>query len=246
MPEQQKPNNHLFHFRQFSLSHHRSGMKVGTDAVLLSTWVNLTSIKKALDVGTGSGIIALMLAARGIERVDAVEIDPPSAHEADENFKSSPFKTRLTLYHEDFVKFYTKHQNLSYDLIISNPPFFINDMRPSNPQRKKARHTDSLSYDRLIEGAFRLLDKNGIFSVVLPYNESRVFMEKAANQGFYLKRKLLIFPKPCKEPNRINLELVTSPTKTSTTEKFIIRNENGSFSEQYKNLLSPYYLNIKG
>ncbi len=238
-----KPDNRPFHFKQFSIQHGRSTMKVGTDAVLLSAWVDLKNVNTALDIGTGSGIIALMLAARGVRQVDAVELDKMSAEEAEENFKNAPFNNFLKIYNEDFNTFYRQHP-IQYDLVISNPPFFLNDMRPADEQRKQARHTDTLSYKDLISGAKKLLKETGTFSVVLPYFESRFFTEEALKQGFFVKRKLIIFPKPCKEPNRINLELSREPVSDAITEKFIIRNEDGKFADQYKNLLGEYYLKI--
>jgi tRNA1Val (adenine37-N6)-methyltransferase len=234
-----------FHFKQFSLTHHRSTMKVGTDAVLLSAWVDLENVNTALDVGTGSGIIALMLAARDVEKVDAVELDEPSAKEAAENFKNSPFREKLKIHHQDFTTFSEIHEQKAYDLIISNPPFFLNDMRPADTQRKQARHTDSLTYIDLLTGSSKLLKDTGIFSVVLPYQQSRLFMEQAARLGFYIKRELLIFPKPCMEPNRVNLELSKEKPSKPLTEKFIIRQESGHFTDRYIDLLGRYYLSIK-
>jgi len=219
-------------------------MKVGTDAVLLSAWVNTGNIKTALDVGTGSGIISLILAARGVEKIDAIDIDKDSVEEAVNNFNNSPFHNNLSAFNTDFYSFSNSTTN-KYDLIISNPPFFINDMKPENEKRKQARHTDTLSYDILIKGTTELMNKTGKLAVVLPYYESRFFIEAAKEQGLNPLRKLLIFPKPCAEPNRVNLEL-SFEDKEPLIDKFVIRNENGNFTRQYINLLGKYYLTING
>ncbi len=230
-----------FHFRQFSLHHHRSTMKTGTDAVLLALWVPLEGVGQALDIGTGSGIISLLLAARSEQvRVDAVDIDAASAEEAKENFEQSSFSGRLQAFRGD-VSDFAKIADKKYDLIISNPPFFINDRKPEKTGRKLARHTDSLSYVQLLAVAAKLLKSEGHFAVVLPYREGRGFVTLAENAGLFLRRQMLIFPKPCREPNRVNLLLGARPVGP-VTEKFIIRNEDGFFTRQYLDMVKNYYL----
>ena len=224
--------------------HHRSAMKIGTDAMILSAWADINSVNSVLDVGTGSGIIALMMAVRTNATIDAVELDKMSALESQDNFNRSPFSDRLSIFKNDYTAF-AKNASIKYDLVISNPPFFINDMRPDNNQRKQARHTDSLTYEQLCLSTKQILDKAGKFCLVLPYSESKIFLEKASEIGFYLSKRLLIFPKPCKEPNRVNLELKHSSQKTILEEKFIIRDERGFFTQQYVDLLGNYYTNIK-
>jgi tRNA1Val (adenine37-N6)-methyltransferase len=231
-----------FHFQQFSLYHHRSTMKVGTDAVLLGIWTPLDGNEKVLDIGTGCGILPLLLAARcGDVTVDAVDIDPDSAEEARMNFERAPFSGRLRAFQADIrnAKALNRHH---YDLIVSNPPFFLNDHRPVREDRKRARHTDSLSYEDLIKAAGYYLKPGGRFSVVLPYRQSRIFLELARVAGFFVQRQMLIFPKPCKEPNRVNLLLGKNPENKMETEKFIIRDEKGNFTSQYIDMVKNYYL----
>ncbi len=235
-----KKDTRPFHFKQFSLHHHQSTMKVGTDAVLLGIWANLNNVKTVLDIGTGSGIISLLIASRAQVLVDAVELDNASAAEAKTNFKNVSFSDRLNIIHADFKDF-DRQTNKKYDLIISNPPFFINDLRPKEVTRRIARHTDSLTYSELISGAVNLLNINGKLVVVLPYMHHFNFLDIAKKHGLLLHKKMLIFPKPCKEPNRINLQLGFS-RKVPTDEKFIIRNENGKLTSQYLKFVSDYYL----
>jgi tRNA1Val (adenine37-N6)-methyltransferase len=216
-------------------------MKVGTDAVLLGIWTPLESVSTALDIGTGCGIIPLLLAARCPQvQVDAVELDVASAAEASGNFLQSPYADRLWVYPSDIKRFIPADRK-KYDLIISNPPFFINDHRPQHAGRKMARHTDTLSYHQLVMAVKRLLKPEGVFSVVLPYRESKIFLSMAARAELYPRRRMLIFPKPCKEPNRINL-LLSRYHKNPETEKFIIRNEKGFFTSQYLEMVKNYYL----
>ena len=235
------PDTRPFHFQQFSLHHHKSTMKVGTDAVLLALWTGLDGVRSVLDIGTGSGIITLLLAARNSTlKVDAVEMDTASFEEASANFSDSPFTGRLHTFLTDIQDFVPEKEK-RYDLLISNPPFFINDYRPGQSQRKLARHTDTLRYEQLIAVALRLMKPEGRFSLVLPYRESKVFLKLAEQSGLYLQQQMLIFPKPCSEPNRINLLFGLHPVILKT-EKFIIRNEEGTFTKQYIDMVKNYYL----
>ncbi len=235
------PDTRPFHFKQFSLSHHHSTMKVGTDAVLLGIWMELDGVKEVLDVGTGCGILPLLLAARKASvQVDAVELDEASAREASENFRLSPFAGRLQIFHADINNF-VPDAGKKYDLVISNPPFFVNDQRPEKKSRQMARHSDTLSYEQLAKAGERLLKQQGRFAVVLPYCESRLFLKAAAEAGLHLHKQMLIFPRPCKEPNRVNLLLGFS-VAVPQTEKFIIRQENGIFTQEYLDMVKNYYL----
>jgi len=236
------PDTRPFHFKTFSLHHHRSTMKVGTDAVLLGIWTELSGTQKVLDVGAGSGILSLLLAARADLKIDAIELDEASSREAAENFAAADFRTEFHVIHSDFNTF-SEASEKKYDLIISNPPFFINDQKSEKQSKRQARHTDTLTYEQLIDGAMRLLNAEGKISVVLPYRESRIFVQHAKASGLFLQKQMIIFPKPCMEPNRINL-LFSKTDHTLITEKFIIRNEDGSFTQQYRNFVGDYYLSV--
>jgi len=231
-----------FHFQTFSLHHHRSTMKVGTDAVLLGIWTELSGIKSVLDVGAGCGIISLILASRSPVVVDAVELDNDSFEEASQNFAESPFSNRLSIFHADFNHFVST-ENKKYDLIVSNPPFFINDFQSKNPRKSLARHTQSLTYEQLVNGAQKLLNLNGKIAVVLPYRESRFFLQAAQIAGFFVEKKMLIFPVVGREPNRMNLLLSRKPVDLQT-EKFTIRDGDGKFTNQYVEFVRDYYISV--
>lgn len=231
-----------FHFQAFSLYHHRSTMKVGTDAVLLSIWTDLKGIKSVLEVGAGCGIISLMLASREPVMVDAIELDQDSFEEASQNFAESSFSDRLRIFHSDFNDF-LKVEKEKYDLIISNPPFFINDLQSKNPKKSLARHTQTLTYEQLVTGAQRLLTPQGKISVVLPYRESWFFIQAAQSVGFFIEKKMLIFPVLGREPNRINLLLSRQPAD-ERTEMFTIRDEDGKLTSQYVDFVKDHYLSV--
>ncbi len=211
-------NNRKFHLKPFSLSHHQSTMKVGTDAMILSAWVDVSGANKILDVGTGSGIISLLLASKSQADIDAVELDEASFIETELNFSQSPFFHRLRIFHADFNSF-SRNCEEQYDLIISNPPFFVNDLRPNNEQKKTARHGDSLNYEQLCTGAATLLQTHGKLCVVLPYDESRLFLEVASEKKLHVQKQLIIFPKRGETPNRINLQMGIEKPNKVVTEK---------------------------
>jgi len=238
-----KQLNKPFHFKQFSLNHHNSTMKVGTDAILLGLWCNISNAATILDVGTGSGIIALLLAARSNARVDAVELDNKSFKEAEINFSNSPYSNQLNIYHDDFNKF-AVNENSKYDIIISNPPFFSNDLLPDNPSRKAARHIDELNHENLCRGVSKLLSKNGSFCLVMPKNQSQDFIACADKYNLNLHKQQIIYPKPNTLPNRVNLEFRFEKISKVKSEEIIIRNESGEQSVQYNDYASDFMVKI--
>src|SRR5688572_25791334 len=155
-------NKSHFRFKQFTVSHARSTMKVGTDAVLLGAWVSVDQAQSILDIGTGNGTIALMLAQRSSEvaSIEAVEIEATDALQAEENFKNSPWHAKIELHHTSIQNFFPQKK---YDLIVSNPPYFNNSHRPPNERRHQARHTITLPYHELIDATVRLLNNGGKF-----------------------------------------------------------------------------------
>lgn len=229
-----------FHFKHFSLFHHRSTMKVGTDAVLLGRWVEVCPEDVCLDIGTGCGILPLMLAQKGVARFDAVDLDADSVAEAGENFAASQWRDRLQVYQSDIRAF---EPNRSYDLIVSNPPFFINSFKSERKRKNLARHTDdSLSFEELCKTAKRLLKPEGRFALVLPYAGADDFIAIAERHGLYLHKQMDIIPVEGKEPNRVNLEMRLVPKTSPEKECFIIRGLDDRLTEQYHLFLKDYYL----
>ncbi len=232
-----------FRFKQFQLHHHRSSMKVGTDANLLGIWTNINDVKTVLDVGSGCGIIALLIASRSKAQVDAIELDTNSASEAKENFQESPFSQRMKLIHEDVVSFSTRHPQ-TYDLIVSNPPFFTNDLRSDDQRWSNARHGDTLNFRQLCETSVWMLKPRGTLSLVLPYDASPAFTRLAHEHGLYLSRSMLIFPRRGLPPNRINMEFVMGTAKAESQERLIIREEDHSYSQQFIDFMKDFYISF--
>lgn len=230
-----------FFFKKFGLFHHRSTMKIGTDAILLGRWTEVSENDEVLDIGTGCGLIPLMLAQKGIKSADAVEIDNDSYEEAAQNFSNSAWNSRLFVIHDD-IKHYAEICEKKYDLVVSNPPFYFGDNIPEKAKKGLARHTNTLSYNDLLSAVKKIMKPEGRFSLVLPAIESKTFLKDAENQGFYLEKELLIVPIEGKEPNRINMQLVVSQVDNIKTETFVLRHPDHSFTKEYKDFLKDYYL----
>lgn len=229
-----------FHFKHFSLYHDRSTMKVGTDAVLLGAWAEVQPTDWVLDIGTGCGILPLMLAQKGIAKVHAVDLDEASALEAAENFQASQWSKQLFAFHADIRKF---TMQCAYDLIISNPPFFINSYKSDTDRKNQTRHTDtSLSFVELASAVKRLLKPDGRFVLVLPERESHDFIPIAEKYHLFVHQCQQIIPLEGKEPNRVNLELRFGKPDTVQVTELVMRKADNSFTEAYNDVVKPYYL----
>ncbi len=209
-------------------------MKVGTDAVVLGAWVNVDDANSILDIGTGCGVIALMLAQRTNAFVDAVEIDQTSADQAAENFNNSPFAGRLRIHNVPVQDF-----EGSYDLIVSNPPFFNNSLLPPATARQRARHTTSLSHEELVASATRLLAPGGRFAVIVP-NASDELVEAAGRSGLHCCRMALVYPKQGKL-ERWLLEFSWAGHKHDT-ETLVLTEDGQKRTKQYAALAGEFYL----
>ena len=230
-----------FRFKQFTVANERSAMKVGTDGVLLGAWVKMRDDDlEILDVGTGTGVIALMLAQRSVlagSRISAIDIDPISVEEAELNFRNSPWRERLKARCQDFRKMESER----FDLIVSNPPYFVNSLKAPEQRRSIARHTDSLSYDELVGSAVRNLAPGGRLAVILPVQESDSFIGEAIRRGLTITRKTFVRTTENHPPKRILLE--ASSGECSVEEETVLTIEDSTgFTTPYKDLTRDFYL----
>ena len=231
-----------FHFKHFSLFHHRSTMKVGTDAILLGRWVEMKPTDVVLDIGTGCGLLPLMLAQKGVSQVDAVDIDAASIEEATINFEASQWCDQLKAMCMDITGYQTDKQ---YDLIVSNPPFFNRYSKCDSERKSRARHNDvTLSYESLCAVVCRLLKPDGRFALVLPVNASVEFLKVAEKSGLYLRKQMTIIPIEGRKPNRLNLELQKVPCEAVLSQVFTIRDADNRFTKEYNEFLRDYYLGL--
>ncbi len=235
-----------FHFRHFSLLHQGATMKVGTDAVLLGAWTKLPASGFALDVGTGSGILALMLAQRSkLIDIQAIDIDRASAFQASFNFGNSAWSHRMKVWNADFANFKPYPATQRYRLIISNPPFFSASFKTPCKRRNLARHTDALSTESLIENTARLLSSDGRFSVVIPAENQADFIEKCVLYDLWPQRICHIIPVEGRPANRVMVESAFAPIREPEVESLILRNKNHDFSLAYNQLLKNFYLGLE-
>ncbi len=233
--------SNIFQFKQFSIQQNISAMKVGTDGVLLGAWANCQSAKKVLDIGTGTGLIAIMLAQRCNALIHAIEINKNAYTEAKVNANNCKWSNRISVQHISLQEF-EKTCNAKYDLIVSNPPFFENSQPSTLAERNLARHTITLNCTELMLFANQHLTEQGLFSVIIPYSLLEEYTETAKQNNLFVKRQTNIKPTPTKNTKRVLLEL--SKQKIQYQPETIILEEFGrhQYSHEYKKLTSDFYI----
>ena len=236
--------NMVFQFKQFAVAQDRCVMKIGTDGVLLGAWADTNGAKTALDIGTGSGVIAIMLGQKNDDlAVHAVEIDENAAQQCQENMKAAPWATRLTTHHmaiQDFVENTDNH----YDLIVSNPPFFSGGTFSSDENRNNVRHTIKLPHGDLLNAAKQLLSQNGKFCVILPHIEGLRFVELAENYHLYCTKITEVKGLAEKPVERLLLQFELEKKSLTTTELTIQHQKRNDWTDDYIALTKDFYLHL--
>ncbi len=235
--------NPFFQFKQFTICQSRSAMKVGTDGVLLGAWCRLHPQGRVLDVGTGTGLIAIMAAQRSQACIDAVELDFAAATEAAENAAHSPWGNRITVYGGDFGQFHAATTKPVYCHILSNPPYFMQSLLPPDALRGQARHTGTLDYEALFEGASRLLLPNGRLSLVSPADVEEHLRFVAMLYGFYPQRLTYVTGIVGREPKRLLSEWGRERCPVETHLLSIERKGEG-YTPEYIQLTRDFYLKM--
>ncbi|WP_188651819.1 tRNA1(Val) (adenine(37)-N6)-methyltransferase [Yeosuana aromativorans] len=237
-------SNKPFIFKQFSVNQDRCAMKIGTDSVLLGAWTSLkTNPKSILDIGAGTGILALMLAQRSAaELIDAIEIDEDAYEQCVDNFEQSPWGDRLFCYHAALEELVDEFED-QYDLIISNPPFYSEDYKTDNGKRDMARFSDALPFEHLLDSVSKLLSKEGVFSVIIPFKEEKTFIALASKFKLFLNRMLYVKGAPTSETKRSLLEFSFRESAIETQE-LVIETARHQYTEDYINLTKDFYLNM--
>ena len=230
-----------FQFKQFTINQERCGMKVGTDGTLLGAWANAPERPcRILDIGTGTGLLALMMAQRYPEAsVVGIDIDKDAAMQAQENVGASPFSDRITIIHGDATKIEDKEE---FDAIVCNPPYFVDSLICPKDQRTLARHTVSLTYEQLMGTAYKLLKNDGVFSIVVPTENNDAIESAAAFAGFLISRICMIKTTPNKLPKRQLVELRKARTEDLDFKEVILEEVHNQRSEWYFELTKEFYL----
>lgn len=229
----------MFRFKQFAIEQDRTPMKVGTDGVLLGAWATVENAGKILDIGTGTGLIALMAAQRNPKaNIDALEIEPNACQQAQANVFASPWASRIQIVPIALQDF---QPSISYDSIICNPPFFKGSTKAPDSGRTLARHTDTLPHADLVANTARLLSPQGNFCVILPPTEALHLMEIARHYHLYPEHITLVLPNPGKQPKRYLIKFTRLQTKT-TEDELIIELGRHQYSTRYFELTKDFYL----
>ena len=236
-----------FQFKEFKVQQEKSAMKIGTDAVLLGAWCTVNNYPDTvLDVGAGTGVIALMLAQRtDAMTIDAVEIDENAYEECVDNFEQSPWGDRLFCYYASFQEFVEEIQEEeeTFDLIVSNPPFYTDTYQTDDEARNKARFTTSLSFENLLSGVVSILSPKGKFATIIPYKSYDDFIAIASQQGLQLNRLCEVQGNATSEITRCLLEFEFESSELKK-EKLIIEKERHQYTEGYIALTKDFYLKM--
>ena len=242
-----QPVNDAFQFKSFSVRHDRCAMKVGTDAILLGSWASAVDPANILDIGTGCGVIALMLAQRFPKaQVHAVELDEQAANQASENFRDSPWTDRLSIIASPVQAFSSDDK---FDLITSNPPYFNDGLKPPDANRAAARHDDNLPTHELMEAVARLLNDSGHFSAIVPCERAEEFEAAATYQNLVCRRRCLVLPTPTAPPKRVMLEFRRTDSNhvcdvASEESTLVVELERHRYSQEYAALAKDFLLKL--
>lgn len=236
--------NDYFSFKQFTIHQDRCAMKVGTDGVLLGVLAPTIDSGRILDIGTGTGLVGIMLSQRCPQAmVTGVELDANAAKQAEENATSTGWKIKII---NKSIQDFSSQCEEKFDLIVSNPPYFINSLKAPEKNRNTARHTDELSFEELIESAEKLLSEEGKFSVIIPYSEEENFIGIANKRNLIAESSVRIIPKVGKDPKRSVITFCRCKNKINcninVTELVIEKEERHCYSDEFKKLTADFYL----
>lgn len=233
-----------FKFKQFSVAQDRCAMKIGTDGVILGAWASIENQPTTiLDIGAGTGLLSLMLAQRSMaDNIEALEIDEDAYEQCVENFESSSWADRLFCYHAGLDEFIEEIED-PYDLIISNPPFYTEDVSSGNEARDNARQNQSLPFDELLEGVSKLLSSEGVFASIIPFKEESTFIHLAISFGLFPKRVLRVKGSASAEIKRSLLEF-SFKENSIFEDQLTIEIERHKYTKEYIALTKDFYLKM--
>jgi tRNA1Val (adenine37-N6)-methyltransferase len=240
--EELNSKSKVFQFKQFNVDQSGCAMKINTDGVLLGVLAEADQPKNILDIGTGTGVITLMMAQRFENaQIDAVEIDQAAAETASRNFSNSPFAERMNLYPVGFEQFFESSPGKKYDLIVSNPPFYINSLKSPKAAKQLAKHADANFFNRLINSALDHLTANGLFCLILPIDTAELVISLAEKANLHQQNSIRIFSFENDDPHRVIVYFGFEQVAIKE-EEFVIYKSVGNYSEEYIKLLKPYFI----
>jgi len=235
----------VFHFKQFSVRQNDAAMKITTDSVLLGAWIDCSGAESILDVGAGTGVIAMMLAQRCQGRIVAMEPDRKTSREMTFNILHSPWAERIVPVQASFQQFLEQNKAghiPKFDMVVSNPPYFVRDLPSRDPGKASTRHAVTLTYEELLEGVGGILTEQGILSVIVPYRYESYVISLASDQKLYCNRILEVKPGKKKAFFRVLMEL--GRKKEPLKKETLTIHDGEGYSEEYKTLTRDYYLDL--
>jgi tRNA1Val (adenine37-N6)-methyltransferase len=236
-----------FKFKEFTIHQDKTAMKIGTDGVLLGAWCSVEKYPNTiLDIGSGTGIISLMLAQRAdAMNIDAVEIDEKAYEQTVENFEQSDWGDRLYCYNTTLQEFADEiaEEEETYDLIVTNPPFYTDEFESDDTARNKARFTSSLTFEELLSGVVKILSSDGTFALIIPFKEEENFINLAKTKGLFLNRVCHVQGNAASEIKRSLLEF-SFHSLGIKKEHLIIEIERHQYTKEYINLTKGFYLKM--
>jgi tRNA1Val (adenine37-N6)-methyltransferase len=229
-----------FHFLQFTVEDRQSTLRIGTDAMLLGSWANPGTSAKILDIGTGCGVLALMMAQKSEGVIEAIDIDPASVIEAGSNFSNSRWASRMTAILDSAQSFACKAQ-AGFGFIISNPPYFSNSLRSLSARNNQARHDDTLSLNELGHAVTLLLTGEGTFAMILPTGSAQTAENIFEEKGLFLTRQMVVYPKPGGRAKRTLMEFTKMKITNPENGVLTIRNGEGRYTPEYLQLTKHFH-----
>ena len=227
----------VFRFKEFSVIQDRSAMKVGTDAMLLGSFIESNQKGNCLEIGTGTGVISLMIVQRSPEiKITALDIDFESIEEAIQNFTNSPWKDRIEGVLGDFLDFSTSEK---FDLIVSNPPYFENGLLNESKRKASTRHEASLPLIHLFEKSMNLLTEKGVFVLIIPAQSAQKWIDNALKMNLFCFKEITIFGKS--NLHKRSILFFSKENKEIIREELIIRNSDNTYTEEYKRLTIDFH-----
>ena len=236
--------NSYFQFKQFTIQQDKCAMKVCTDACVFGAFVAEylapQKINNCLDIGTGTGLLSLMIAQKNDMSIDTVEINAEAYLQAKENIENSIYKNKISIHNQNILEFDNKEK---YDFIISNPPFYEGDLMSSQQNKNQAKHNESLTLPKLLQSIIRLLKDNGEFAVLLPFHRIIEFELLANDLNYFVQKEILMKQTP-KHPYFRCIQIYSCTQLIKTTSDLIIKDENNLYTNSFVELLKDYYLHL--
>lgn len=236
-------SNSFFNFKQFKVEHDLCAMKVGTDGVTIGAWASADNPGSILDIGTGSGLIALMLAQRFNAQITAIDIDKNAFRQAEINFSNSPWGNRLKAYHYSLEEF-SQTNTTKFDLITSNPPYFIDSLKNPDKNKQTARHAEDAFHEDIIRFSAKFLTPEGRLCIILPVSEGENLIELAPAHQLFCIRKTTIIPKPNAPAKRLLLAFSKNNSTCQNSELTIETNIRHEYSSEFTGMVKDFYLKL--